>query len=295
MLIDSHCHLHALENLDQVIDNGLKFGITKIINPCVDFKSCIKSLEIAQKYHNVFLALGIHPEEGSEDKNINIEAEIKKISTLINENQDKVIAIGECGLDFKFSDNSSQNEIEAIKQHQLQLFKAHINLAQKYDLSLIIHNRHASQEILDLIQKYNNNPLYSAHSKPLAKKGQEGHPASHLCEAGRGVSGVFHCFVGSKKLVPQILALNNFYFGIGGLITLDQGLAQVVKEIPLEKIILETDSPYLMPLPVKLEKSWPNEPANIFHIATKLAEIKQLPLSEIARITTNNCESLFKI
>ena len=262
-LVDSHCHLDLLDNLDQVIEQARDKNVNKIILPAINYQSCLKILNIAKNYDNIFLALGIHPEEFNHNPNLDINGEMKKIDSLINQSH-KVVAVGECGLDFKFNKNYSENEKNITKQKQIQLFKAHLDLAQKYQLPIIIHNRHATNELIDLVKNQN-------------------------------LKGVFHCFVGSKKTVRKIVNLKNLYFGLGGIITLDLGLSNVAADIPLEKIILETDSPYLTPMPVKLDKPWPNQPANLYYIAQKLSEIKNISFEKTSQITTNNCKSLFKI
>lgn len=153
---------------------------------------------------------------------------------------------------------------QTLVRLQRVLFGRHLEWAEKYNLPLILHNRRAGEEILEAVTK-------------------------------RSLKGVFHCFTGSKKLAKQILDNSKFFFGIGGLITFDQGLQEVVKQIPIERIILETDAPYLMPKPIRDEKKWPNEPANIKYVAEKLAEIKGISFEKMAEITSGNCESLFGI
>jgi TatD DNase family protein len=173
----------------------------------------------------------------------------------------KIVAIGECGIDIPSW--QKQRSLE----DQVKVFKFQIELSIKYKLPLIIHNRHAGEKIIELIEN---------------------------CKLkNENCSGVFHCFTGSKKMVSKILELQTFYFGLGGLITTDLGLQEVVKNIPLEKIILETDSPYLTPKPIKDTHSWPNQPGNLIYIAQKLAELKHISIDTVAQQTTFNASKLF--
>lgn len=314
--IDTHCHLDVLEDISLNITNAKKKGIFKIVNPATDSESSRNILELAQEFPEIFPSVGIHPIDSEDEKSWQElpVSEIKGVDEILqghccglelypvsqanhqqppsvssrtgqkqpdtgsysNNNKknptSKIIAIGECGLDFKYAQTVKE------KQIQIQLFKQHVQWSIKYNLPLIIHNRGAGKEIISIIvgviHELSNFPNKNNNS----------------------ISGVFHCFCSSKKLVKQIVdELPNFYFGIGGLVTFDTGLQQVVKNIPIEKIILETDSPYLTPKPVKDTNPWPNEPANTFYVAQKLAEIKELTLEQVAKITTNNAQQLFKI
>ncbi|NMC35517.1 TatD family hydrolase [Candidatus Beckwithbacteria bacterium] len=256
MLIDSHCHLEYLDNPDEAIAQAKTSGIEIIVNPTVNAESAEKVLNLAKKHVGIYVALGIYPEEAARDW----PSQAKAIEKLLAEKGKQVVAIGETGLDF--ADAQAKNQQEA----QLQLFKQHLEWAKQYQLPLVIHNRKASNEILDLVE------------------------AANLQIA----PGVLHCFTGSKKFAKRALEMG-FYLGIGGLLTYETGLQEVVKTIPLDRIVLETDSPYLVPEPVRQEKRYPNEPANLIYTAQKLAELKQLSLEEVAAQTTQNVNLLFSL
>jgi TatD DNase family protein len=263
MLIDSHCHLDFFDNYKSIIANAQASGAHKFIVPSVNLESLKKILVIANEFENVFVAAGIHPSET--EKRSNFDRELEEIEKILSGGDsiaplqnDKIVAIGECGLDLP------KEEDQKLIELQRKLFDRHLEWTEKYNLPIIIHNRRAGEEILEEVIEHK-------------------------------LRGVFHCFTGGKKLAEKISKQSDFYFGIGGLVTYDLGLAEVVKQIPIERIILETDSPYLMPKPIRDEKKWPNEPANIKFVAEKLAEIKEVSVDEIEKVTSRNCEELFGI
>lgn len=251
-LFDTHCHLDLLEKPIEKYENALKTGINNFIIPSVNYQSLSKLQELT-KLAGVYYAAGIHPTETQD-----IENQILEIEKVLVQKLDKLVAIGECGLDFAYAQDDKQ------KQIQIALFQKHIDWALKFDLPLIIHNRKANQELFSTI---------TAHSQ---------------------LNGVFHCFAQGKSFARQVLEQTDFYFGIGGLITLDQGLAEIVKIIPIERIVLETDSPYLVPKDVKNAYNV-NESAFLVYTAKKLAQIKGINVEEIARISTKNAKKLFNI
>jgi TatD DNase family protein len=166
----------------------------------------------------------------------------------------KFIAIGEIGLDF-YWDKTFTNQ-------QLHAFELQMGLALEYNLPIVIHTRNAMGETIEAV-------------KPFVKK---------------GLRGVFHCFSGSKESAEQIIGMG-FHLGLGGVLTYkNAGVAEAVKDIPIEYLVLETDAPYLAPVPYRGKT---NEPAYMLEVAKKLAEIKSMPLHEIAAITTSNAEKLF--
>ncbi len=259
--IDTHCHLDVLDNLELKLNQAKTNSVEAFIAPATHVQSAKNLLTIAKTYPNVFIAVGIQPVDVKTETHWKTypQKEVETIEYILSteKNNRKIVAIGECGLDFKNTNDSN-------KKIQIQLFKQHLEWAEEFHLPLVIHNRNAGIELTTLL-------------------------------TNRDLSGVFHCFSGSKKLVRKILDLNNFYFGIGGLITLDTGLMQVVKQIPLTRIVLETDSPYLTPKPIREQISWLNQPGNIIYVAKKLAQIKKISFDEIARIATENTKRLFSI
>jgi TatD DNase family protein len=166
----------------------------------------------------------------------------------------KFIAIGEIGLDYYWD--------KTFTTEQMHAFEIQMQWALDYKLPIAIHTRNAMGETIEAV-------------KPFAKK---------------GLRGIFHCFSGSKESAEQIISMD-FHLGLGGVLTYkNAGVAEAIKDIPMEWLVLETDAPYLSPVPYRGKT---NEPSYMIHVAMKLAEIKNLPLHEIASITTNNAEKLF--
>ena len=171
-----------------------------------------------------------------------------------------IVAIGECGLDYS---PAPPNEKDRSKKEQMFLFKKQIELALKAKLPINVHSRKASSDTLKILNKY----------------------------AKRGLRGVWHCYSGGKKRISQV-DKSAFYFGVDGNLTYDVGLQNVFKQIPIEKILLETDCPFLAPEP---HRGSHNEPAHIKIIAEYLAKIKGVSFEEIAKITTETAHKLFKL
>jgi len=175
-----------------------------------------------------------------------------ELEKIVEENYKKIGAIGECGLDFSG---------EFDQERQIIVFKKQIELAQKYKLPLIIHARKAVDEVVEILKEYKN------------------------------ISGVFHCYAGGNKRIKKILDLGpNWYFGIDGNLTYEIGLEEVVKNIPKDRIILETDSPYLTPVPFKGEI---NSPKNVEYIYKKVSEIWEMSFEETEKIIDENAKRLF--
>ena len=259
MLVDTHCHLDFLKQLEQVLAAARRNQVKFIITSGINAQSSQNCVNLAKTYPEVYATVGLHPiDVSSENQSIKIQLQV--IEALLK--KQKVVALGETGLDFA---PPALGEISRTQSQQINLLKAHINLAIKYKLPLVIHNRKANQELIESLSPY----------------------------VGK-LTGVFHCFTGSKKFLHQILDLG-FYIGVGGLITYNSGLQQVIKDVPKEKLLLETDAPYLTPEPVRKKKRWPNEPKNVKIIAKKIAQIRGDSFMSIAQQTTNNAKKLFKI
>ncbi len=257
MIIDTHIHLdddRYDEDLDAVLERAIEGGVKQFIIPGADVTTLDKAVSIAERYDNVFFAVGVHPYD------------MKQFDGLAFENyvgHEKCVAIGECGLDY-FRLEGSDEEKEAEKQEQKRVFRAQIELAKKYKKPLIVHIRDASRD-----------------SKEL------------MLEAGAGeVGGVLHCFNADEELLS--LANEGFYFGIGGVLTFKNAkkLVNVLPKIPEEKLIIETDGPYLTPTPHRGER---NEPFYTTFVAEKMSEILETPLEEIKESTTINARTLFHI
>ena len=257
MIIDTHIHLDDKryeEDLDEVLNRAREGGVKCFIIPGADVSTLSRAVTIAEKNSDVFFAVGVHPY----DK--------EQFDTLAFENyvgHEKCVAIGECGLDY-FRLEGSDEEKELEKQEQKRVFRSQIELAKKYKKPLIVHIRDASRD-----------------SKEL------------MLESGAGeVGGVLHCYNADDELLS--LANEGFYFGIGGVLTFKNAkkLVNVLPRIPQEKLIIETDGPYLTPTPHRGER---NEPLYTTLVAQKMAELLDMPLKNIKEITTQNALKLFHI
>ena len=260
MIIDTHCHLDDdsfNDDLDFVVKRAKESGINKIIIPGADIKTLKKARDIAYAYDNVYFAAGVHPYHAD-------EFEINYLRDFLDDR--KCVAIGECGLDyFKIKEHfNSDEEVLANKNLQKKIFLDQINLAIQFKKPLIIHARDANEDIYNILKE---------HSKKL-------------------FGAVLHCYNASKLLLS--LKDEGFYFGIGGVLTFKnaKNLVEILDQIPLSNIVIETDAPYLAPTPNRGKR---NEPAFTTFVAQKMAEILNLEVSKIEEITTKNAEKLFKI
>ena len=251
-MIDSHCHLDQeplFNNLDDILKRSKEIGIEKLLTICTTFESFIKIKHLVKKDDIIYGTYGIHPHEAKNDK-----VTTKLIIDEIRNNQ-KIIGIGETGLDFyyNFSD----------KRDQIRSFEEHINASIELNIPLIIHSRNAENEMLEIFNKYKNHNLKI----------------------------LMHCFTGSKKFAQSMLDFNA-YFSASGIITFKNSteLQETFKSIPLEKTLIETDSPYLAPVPNRGKK---NEPSFVKYTAEKLANIRQISTSDLIKNTTFNFNKLF--
>ena len=275
MLIDAHCHLQfpAFDrDRDETIRRAFKNNIG-IINAGANKESSKKAVELARKYpQGLWAAVGLHPTE----KEVFDYEFFKKLAL-----DKKVIAIGECGLDYYRIKN---NEL-GIRNLQKEVFIKHIELANELKKSLMIHCRSGEAEQVspqneagrdafdDLIEILKTRLHYDrAMDEKLAP-------------------GVLHFFTGSLDDAKKLLAIG-FYFTFGGLITFNRSFDEIIKFIPLERILLETDAPYVAPEPYRGKR---NEPLYVIEIAKKIAEIKGISFNEAAVQTTKNALNLFKI
>ena len=251
-MIDSHCHLdheHLIANLDQVIANSKNVGLKKLLTICTTLQSYEKITNIVKKDPMIFGTFGIHPHE---TKNNDVSKD--EIITKINLNN-KIIGVGETGLDFYY--NNSDKDL------QIKSFQIHIDAAKDLNIPLIIHSRNAEDETYDILKKNHSNKLKI----------------------------LMHCFTGSTEFATKLIPLNAF-FSASGIITFKNSLnlQETFKMIPKNRLLIETDSPYLSPVPYRGKK---NEPAFIKFTAEKLAELQNIKISELVDITTKNFNKLF--
>ena len=252
MFIDTHCHLDFPEfnqDREEVIDNAVKSGIDYIINIGSSLKSSEASLELARKYEFIYAAIGVHPHEADsfDDK---IYSSIKELAR-----QDKVVAIGEIGLDYFRNYSKAEN--------QKPLFVSLVSLSKDLGLPLVIHSRKAQSDTLSILKK----------AMPLR--------------------AVVHCFSGDEDFLKECLELG-FLVSFTCNITYKKGqnLRDMVKLAPVERILLETDAPYLSPEGLRGRR---NDPLNVRYVANEIAGIKEISVDEVARITTDNAKTFFKI
>lgn len=252
--IDTHTHPYdeAFDaDRDVMLQRAISEGVTKWIFPSIDIDSYERLSSLHSQYpSNSFVAMGLHPTSVGPTWKEELAFVEKQLS------QNKYIAVGEVGIDAYWSR-------EYLKE-QIEVFSAQIDLALKYDLPLIIHQRNALPEMWDLL-----------NSKPHTLK------------------GVFHAFGGSYQTYKIIKKYGDFKLGIGGVVTFkNAAVAQSIENIPLSDILLETDAPWLTPSPYRGER---NEISYIPIIAAKIAQIKNIDIEEVAQITTHSAEALFKI
>lgn len=259
MFIDTHAHLNSPtydNNLDQVINRAVAAGVKKIICASSNIEESKKAIALAKSYPGIIYAsIGIHPQKTDPETDLSPEEQIRVLINLTREKE--VIAIGECGLDYSPCPPGEENR---DRKEQYLLFKEQIKIAKRAGLPLIIHSRKAFENTVHIIRDHHPFPI-----------------------------GVFHCYSAGKKGIEIINKLG-FYFGVDGNLTYDQGLQNVFREIPIEKILLETDSPLLSPIP---NRQGINEPRNIITIAECLATVKKIPLKEIENKTSANSLALF--
>jgi TatD DNase family protein len=253
MYIDSHAHLEMSDydhDRYEMIKRALDQGIEKIVTIGIDKKECEQAIELAATYPFIYVALGLHPHNAKKSDN--------NLFDFIKENalHKKVVALGEMGLDF-FKNWSPRND-------QIRCFHDQLALARELKLPVIIHDRDAHEETLQILRE------------------------ERAWEAG----GVIHCFSGDFKMAAACLDMG-FFISIPGTITFKNtaSLQEVVNKIPLESILLETDAPFLAPVPFRGKR---NEPAYVRYVAEKIAEIKKLPLETVASLTAHNACLLFK-
>lgn len=256
MIIDTHCHLddpRYAEDLDEVMRRAHENEVEGILIPGADIKDLVRAQKIAHTYPNVYFAAGVHPYH-IDEYDENILREFLK--------DEKCIAVGECGLDyFRLPEDEAEKTQE--KENQIAIFSKHIALAKELGKPLIVHIRDANDDSKRILMEQN---------------------------AGE-VGGVLHCYNASKHLLD--LSKMGFYFGIGGVLTFKnaKNLVEVLPLIPHEKLLIETDGPYLTPMPHRGER---NEPMYTTFVVQKMSEVLQMSVTELHALTTKNAFRLFK-
>ncbi|MCX4084297.1 TatD family hydrolase [Rickettsia hoogstraalii] len=286
MLIDSHCHLNLLTDLssrelvarsskniktintscfldtvvkprydtvllDSVIQRALENNVQYMQTICTKLEDFSIVLEIAEKYENIFASVGVHPCEVNESSRLITDSEIIELTK-----HPKIIGIGETGLDYYHQPYD--------KKLQKDSFVAHIHAAAATNLPIIVHTREADEDTIDILTSEMRNSKFP---------------------------GLIHCFTSSKKLAEKMLDIG-LYISMSGIITFKNAtdLQEIVKYIPLDRLLIETDSPYLAPTPMRGKQ---NEPAFVRYVAEKVAELKNITSKEVANVTTRNFKTLF--
>jgi len=255
MLVDSHCHLDypdfAAEGLAEIVSRAQAAGVGHFLTICTHIAEFDKVIAIAEQFPFIHCTVGTHPHHAAEPSEMNVT----KDEIVAHAKNPKVVGIGETGLDYHYN-NSPAAE-------QQRVFTTHIEAALETGLPLVIHAREADDDIIRLLR-----------------------------DAGQGKArGVMHCFGGGRKLASLSLELG-FYISFSGIITFKktEALREVVKDVPLERILVETDCPYLAPAPYRGKR---NEPSFVVHTARMVAQLKGITVDEVAEKTTGNFFRLF--
>ena len=252
--VDTHTHLFVSEfneDRDDAVQRALQAGVKKLCLPSITEEALPAVLSMCDKFPGVcYPMIGLHPTELGEDYKATLERLYNSLKA-----DDRYIAVGEVGLDFYWDDTR--------KKEQLDGFDMQISWAAETGLPLAIHSRNAFNELYDIME---------AHR-------------------GKGLTGVFHCFSGGEDEARKLLSFDGFYLGIGGVLTYKKSiLPDAIKSVPLERILLETDSPYLPPVPFRGKR---NESAYIPYIAEFMSGLYGCSVDEVARVTTSNAYTLF--
>ncbi|USK80495.1 TatD family hydrolase [Peribacillus frigoritolerans] len=254
MLFDTHVHVNAEqfnEDLEDVIERAKEAGVDNMVVVGFDRPTIIRAMELIETYDFMYAAIGWHPVDAIDMT----EDDLQWIEELSN--HPKVVAIGEMGLDYHWD--------KSPKDVQMEVFRKQIRLAKKVGLPIIIHNREATADIVNILKEE---------------------------EASR-VGGIMHCFSGSAETALECINMN-FYISLGGPVTFKNAKKpkEVAAAVPLDHLLIETDCPYLAPHPYRGKR---NEPSYVKLVAEQIAEIKQLTIEEVSQATTENAKKLFGI
>jgi TatD DNase family protein len=257
MFVDSHAHIDGQEfdaDRNEMLERAYEAGVTTIVNVGTgDPHSGVfeRAIDVGRRHDRIYTAIGVHPHDA---RHYDDKAE-SLIKDLL-ETGERVIAWGEIGLDFHY--NNSPRDV------QIDVFKRQLNAASAAGVPVIIHTREAENETIDILQ--------SEYS-------------------GAECRGVFHCFSGSKDLARRALDLG-FALSFSGIVTFRRAdeLREIAKEVPLDRLLIETDCPFLAPVPYRGKR---NEPAYVVEVARCIAELRGLPIEEVARVTTDNFDQIF--
>lgn len=254
-LIDTHAHIDVDrfdEDRDEMIARAQQAGIIAIVNMGDSIESSIRSVEMTERYPMVYTGVGIHPEEARPMTQLD-DDRLAGWAGL-----DKVVAIGEIGLDYYWEKDADKRQL------QREIFIHQLDLARQLHLPVCVHDRDAHGDTMDILKK-----------------------------EGEGIRGVMHCFSGSLEIARELMKMD-WFIGVDGPLTFKNAakLPEIVQNVPIERILIETDCPYMAPVPMRGKR---NEPAYVYHVANKLAELRGKSLAEIAAQTTLNAQELYGV
>ena len=254
MFTDSHCHINAADFADdreETVQRAREMQITYILDVCDDIADMPRLLDFCAKHKHIYTTAGVHPELADKYPDFSAEQILEQVKSPY------VVGVGECGLDYYYNAD--------IKEQQLKVLAEHIKAAQLSGLPLIIHNRESDDDMMALLSE--------AYKKQKFR-------------------GELHCFSSSEKLLEFALSIG-FYISASGIITFKKSeeLRQMFKNVPNDRLLIETDSPYLAPVPHRGQR---NEPAFVVNTAQVLAELKDMSVADLAELTTHNFLALFK-
>lgn len=272
MIIDTHAHLELFEDLDEVLEGANAAGVFKIVTIGTSLATSKIAIKIAEKYSHegleIFATCGIHPNDGAEEvENLGLSEVVRQLKEIAKSSK-KIVGIGECGLDY-FTVKSEKGKVtsDMEKEFQRELFSTQIKLAIDLDLPLVVHCRNGWDEIFELLTTDNQQLT--------------------------NLRGVFHSFTGGIEEAKKAVDLG-FYVSFSGIVTFTnaKNTAGVVEKVPMDRILVETDSPFLAPEPVRGSQ---NEPKNVTIIGQFLAKHLNLPIGKIEEFTNSNANSLFRL
>ncbi len=256
-LVDSHCHLDFPEfaaELDAVVARAWDAGVGRMLTICTRLSKFNDVMSVAERFERMFCSVGVHPHEAAHEPDIALE----RIVMLAK--HPKVVGIGEAGLDYYYD--------KSPHDRQREVFRLHIEAARQTGLPLIVHSRDADEDTVSLLREG-------------AEKGGQ----------GSALRGVIHCFTATQYLADAALEMG-FFISLSGIVTFKnaEALRQVAKSVPLDRLLVETDAPYLAPMPVRGKR---NEPSFVRHTAEYVASMLGIPFEELAARTTGNFDRLF--
>lgn len=254
MLIDTHTHINAeqfSEDVEETIVRAREAGVSPLLVVGFDTPTIDRAIELAETYEDIYAIVGWHPVDAIDCT----DADLERIETLMS--HPKVMALGEIGLDYHWD--------KSPKDVQQRLFRQQIAIAKRTNMPIVIHNREATADVLDILEE----------------------------EHAEEVGGVFHSYSMSVELLPRCLHLN-FYISLGGPVTFKNAKVPkaVAQEVPLDRLLVETDCPYLTPTPFRGKR---NEPAYVKYVVEEIATLRDMPYDELAAATTANAKKLFRL